>query len=187
VLNAAAEFARKYGDDVPLDYKEVAEIAGVTAAQVRRIIDAPRFESISSMVGAADGETPLADLLVDGTPGVEEQVLRTAEIRSIVEHGLPALDARELFVLARRFSLDGEPEQSLSAIGAMLGLSGEGVRQIQARAMAKLNHPAVLGRLVHDRPGAPAPAPRTAGDADSGNGLPSDDMLRRLRTRVRGG
>lgn len=54
---------------------------------------------------------------------------------------MPTLDGRERYVLARRFGLDGKPEQSLRIIGQQLGLSGEGVRLIQQKALTKLGQP----------------------------------------------
>ena len=62
--------------------------------------------------------------------------------------GLAALDARELYVIVRRFGLDGEPEDKLADIGETLALSREAVRQIEAKAIAKIQHPLVL-RKIH--------------------------------------
>ena len=47
----------------------------------------------------------------------------------------------------RRFGLDGEPLEKLTEIGETLALSREAVRQIESKALAKLQHPIVLMRL----------------------------------------
>ncbi|WP_192808590.1 sigma factor-like helix-turn-helix DNA-binding protein [Actinomadura montaniterrae] len=62
-------------------------------------------------------------------------------LRALINHGLPNLNTRELYVLTRRFGLDREEEQPLRVIGEQLGLSREGVRRIQQKALAKLNEP----------------------------------------------
>jgi len=70
------------------------------------------------------------------------------DVASLIEHGLGALDSREHYVLARRFGLDGEPAQCLSSIGTQLRLSREAIRQIEAKALAKILHPVTLRKLV---------------------------------------
>jgi len=95
-----------------------------------------------------DGKTYLSDLLEDVDSRVEDQVISAQEITDLERFGLACLDERELFVISRRFGLDGEPAQRLSAIGTILGLSREAVRQIEAKGLSKLNHPVIRRKLV---------------------------------------
>lgn len=62
-------------------------------------------------------------------------------MEALAEHGLPELTARELSVLTRRYGLDREPRDSLTAIGGMLGRSRETVRMDGQRALATITHP----------------------------------------------
>jgi RNA polymerase sigma factor (sigma-70 family) len=60
-------------------------------------------------------------------------------LRSRVEHMLCVLDEREQSILRHRYGLDsGGEAQTLEQIGQRLGVSKERVRQLEARAMAKL-------------------------------------------------
>ena len=68
-------------------------------------------------------------------------------LTALKEFGIAALDHRELYVVVRRMGLDGEPEEKLADIGETLGLSREAVRQIEAKAIAKMQHPMVLRRI----------------------------------------
>ncbi|HWT25718.1 MAG TPA: sigma-70 family RNA polymerase sigma factor [Solirubrobacteraceae bacterium] len=75
----------------------------------------------------------VADPLADGE---YERVLAAIEIAEL--HTLLAsLSDRERAILRARFGL-GEPEASRREIGERLGLSGERVRQLEQRALAKL-------------------------------------------------
>lgn len=73
-----------------------------------------------------------------------------------------SLSVQELFVLSQRLGLNGQPVQKLSAIGVVLNISREAVRQIEGKALAKLSHPVSLRRMLmpHSLP-TPAPAVST--------------------------
>ena len=54
---------------------------------------------------------------------------------------LVALDDREREVIQLRFGLDSGEPRTLEQVGVRFGLTRERIRQIEARAMAKLRHP----------------------------------------------
>lgn len=60
---------------------------------------------------------------------------------------LDCLTARELFMVTRRYGLDGEPPQTLTEIAGLFDVSRETVRQTVLRATEKLKDAARLGRL----------------------------------------
>ncbi|XVQ11459.1 sigma-70 family RNA polymerase sigma factor [Spirillospora sp. CA-255316] len=152
ILAAERAFLEETGPDAPVDHADIARRAGVTEAQVLRVLDPPRLDSLhASAPGQGEDEAPWEERLPDPSPPVEDEVMLRFDLRAVTGRGLPNLDPRERYVLARRFGLDGEPEQSLRVIGERLGLSREGVRQIQQKALAKLAEPLLD---VPDAPGA---------------------------------
>lgn len=147
ILRAAKEIA---GDDPELlqrSYVEIAKISGTSVDTVKRVLHSTDHQSLSKPIGD-DGRSDVSDLLEDGAAPVDEQIINAQEISDLESFGLSALDDRELLVVSRRFGLDGEPAQRLSSIGTMLGLSREAVRQIEAKALSKLNHPVVRRKLA---------------------------------------
>jgi len=72
--------------------------------------------------------------VIDEHDHEEDQNRRTA----VVRRWLDRLDKRERRILARRYGIDGRPEQTLYQIGRDLGISKERARQLAARAQAKL-------------------------------------------------
>lgn len=142
IMAAERAFLERHGPNTPADYAEIAGHAQVSEAQVRRVLAPPRLDSLQSpLSGPSDDDVPWAERLADSSPSVEEEVVLKSRLHTIKNLGLPSLDHRERYVLTRRFGLDGEPEQSLRAIGEQLGLSREGVRQIQQKALEKLRYP----------------------------------------------
>ena len=127
-------------------YAEVAAAVGATVDQVRRVLAPPRFESVHQPMGDGN-EATLGDTIESTSPGPEPTVVASMTLSALKTFGLAALDPRELFVLVRRFGLDGEPEDKLADIGKGLGLSREAVRQIEAKAIAKIQHPIVLRKI----------------------------------------
>ena len=151
ILAAEHAYLAEAGPDAPLDYADISRRAGVTVAQVRRVLDAPRLDSLHApATGQGEEDVGWEDRLPDPSLNIEDEVLLRFDLRALNSHGLPNLDPRERYVLTRRFGLDGEPEQALRVIGERLGLSREGVRQIQQKALAKLLQPFVD---TSERPG----------------------------------
>ncbi|QKW33512.1 sigma-70 family RNA polymerase sigma factor [Actinomadura sp. NAK00032] len=142
ILAAERGFIEEHGADTPVDYADIAGRAGVTEAQVRRVLAPARLESLQSPHRGQDEDVVAwEDRLTDPSLNLEEEVLVRFHLRALLTEGLPRLDARERYVLTRRFGLDGGREQSLRILGEQLGLSREGVRQIQQKALAKLKGP----------------------------------------------
>lgn len=147
ILRAVKELKIDQEDDYNPPLEDIARVSGATLETVKRVIHAPRLESTSKPMGE-DGNSFLGDMLVDTDPSVEDTVIAVQELTDLESFGLATLDERELFVIARRFGLDAEPPQRLSAIGNVLGLSREAVRQVEAKALSKLNHPVIRRKLM---------------------------------------
>jgi RNA polymerase sigma factor (sigma-70 family) len=131
-----------------IDDADIADTAGVTVEQVRRVLHAPRLQSLAAPVGF-DMDLSVGDTIVDTRDvDIADQVVLDMSIAALEQHGLSALSPRELYVIVRHYGLDGEAPAKLATIGTTLGLSREAARQIEGRARAKLNHPTLLRRLV---------------------------------------
>ncbi|HWL44730.1 MAG TPA: sigma-70 family RNA polymerase sigma factor [Ilumatobacter sp.] len=133
---------------------EVAAAAGVTVGQVRRVLAPPRLESMDQPAHD-DTDSVVSDTIASNEPSAEDHLVSKLTLHALETFGLKALNPRELYVIVRRFGLDGEPADRLADIGDTLALSREAVRQIEAKALAKLQHPIVLRKLQSDRTPAP--------------------------------
>lgn len=127
-------------------HAEVATVVGATIDQVRRVLVPPKLESVDQAAGEQNDVT-VGDTIESNAPGPETVVVSSMMLSALRTHGLAALDPRELFVIVRRFGLDGEPPEKLAGIGETLGLSREAVRQIEAKSVAKIQHPMVLRKI----------------------------------------
>jgi len=146
IRRALKQLKPEDSDPMPT-YEAIAELALATVDTVKRVLNTQEHDSLNRPINE-DGKGFLGDSIPDSDPSTEDSVIARQELTDLEQFGLNALEERELFVISRRFGLDAEPPQRLSAIGTLLGLSREAVRQVEAKALSKLNHPVTRRRLM---------------------------------------
>jgi RNA polymerase sigma factor (sigma-70 family) len=117
---------------------ELAAALGITEEEVEEL-DEVRQQPVSldAPVGA-ERETTLGDMIADRTVEPGDSLVSLFQGRHDLTSVLDDLAANERTVLRRRFGLEGDPPESLEAIGQRLKLSRERVRQIEAAGIRKL-------------------------------------------------
>ena len=68
-----------------------------------------------------------------------ERVVITQTLETQIRELLTSLTPRERRVIQLRYGLDGDQEHTLHEAGRKLGLSHEAVRQLESRALRKLD------------------------------------------------
>jgi RNA polymerase primary sigma factor len=101
----------------------------------RSVVGHPSLDS--SLGNAADGQS-LAELIPDEQILSPLESLETKSDARLIEEYLAKLKPVEGLTIVRRFGLDGNESASLASIGRELGITTEGVRQIEFRAFRKL-------------------------------------------------
>lgn len=119
------------------DTDEVAEACGMPTERVRQLIGATEPVSLEQLVGE-DQDMQLGEIAVDEQAiDPEAGTLAGASIQEL-RRLLSILERRERTVIERRYGMDGKPPLSLQELSGHMGISREGVRQIELRALAKL-------------------------------------------------
>ncbi len=99
----------------------------------------------------ASDDTMLGDLLEDDHALAPEDLVELSSLQNIVLDSLKfSLRDREQLILRHRYGLNGQPPATLEQIGQILGITRERVRQIETKAMEKLQRNEKLGQLAHD-------------------------------------
>jgi RNA polymerase primary sigma factor len=86
-----------------------------------------------------EDELPLSDLIEDDSASSPERVVITQALEIQIRDLLASLTPRERRVIKLRYGLDGGYEHTLQEAGRELGLSHEAVRQLEGRALRKLD------------------------------------------------
>jgi RNA polymerase sigma factor (sigma-70 family) len=124
------------------DAREMAEKAeSATTEQRRAARDGERgLSPEESLVLTIFGETHRSgQIFLD--------VEKHRELAERIEHAFEVLTPREARILRLRFGLGNGSRHTLKEVGQKLDVTGERIRQIEARALAKLRRPATGTRL----------------------------------------
>jgi RNA polymerase sigma factor (sigma-70 family) len=127
----------------PATLPELAEALDLALERVKELI--PHLSepvALETPVGE-DGETELGDLVEDRNAESPFDAAARAVLPAEIDRLLAVLDDRERYIITLRYGLDrGEP-RTPDEVGQIVSLSRERVRQIEARALARLRHPSV--------------------------------------------
>jgi RNA polymerase primary sigma factor len=135
------EFGREPSDE------EVGAVLNLSAERVRELAQVlPQPVSLDGFVGE-DGDTRLSDVVADDNAVNLEAAAEYRLLADRVRDTLMTLSPRERRVIERRFGLEDDQEQTLTAIGREIGVTRERIRQIESSALRKLRHPSRAKRL----------------------------------------
>jgi RNA polymerase primary sigma factor len=114
------------------------------AEQLQQMVREP--VSLEKDVAGTDSKK-LKDIVKDPNAASPREGLDLDRLERVTDESIGLLGERERNILRWRFGLKGEQEHTLEEIGGKLGLSRERVRQLEARALAKLRASPNRGRL----------------------------------------
>lgn len=116
--------------------EEISARMGVRVAKVLLLLDAAKHP-VSLDVPGGGGDEPLSGYVGGAAASPEDDALH-ARVGEEVEYAMRPLTEREREVLRLRFGLGADHEMTLEEVGRHLSVTRERVRQIEAKALAKM-------------------------------------------------
>jgi RNA polymerase primary sigma factor len=116
------------------------EIAAEAGLDLRRVLDVLELveDPISLETPVGEGDSVYVDMVEDMHSEQPGQALADARKNSELAAALECLDERMRRLLDLRFGLSGDDPKTLDEVGAVLGVTRERVRQLEARALREL-------------------------------------------------
>jgi RNA polymerase primary sigma factor len=93
-----------------------------------------------------DDDSHLGDFIEDQSTLAPNDAAMYASLREVTKEVLDTLTPREAKVLRMRFGIEMNTDHTLEEVGKQFDVTRERIRQIEAKALRKLRHPAPGGR-----------------------------------------
>ena len=128
---------------------EIAEMLHMDETYVREMLNINReMVSLDAQVFGEDGiSMSVGDFIEDDRYVGPDEAMMDKEMRREIDESLNALRPDEARVLRMRFGLGGGDPMSLKEIGDKCHLTKERIRQIEKRAIVRLQHPVRVRKL----------------------------------------
>jgi RNA polymerase primary sigma factor len=118
--------------------RELADRMQLPLGKVELLLESARLPtSLDAPLGGGE-DTPLGHVVRDAAAPSPEQAVIYGQLADEIEQVMAPLDDREREILRLRYGLSTDREYTLAEIGRRLSITRERVRQIEARALAKL-------------------------------------------------
>ncbi len=130
------------------ELKEIAGLLNMTQDHVRDIVNISReMISLDTPLSIDRDSSSVGDFLEDDQYEQPEDMVIEANLREDIDMILASLSDKEAEVIRYRFGLNGYKAMSLKEIGDQFNLTKERIRQIEKKAIRRLQHPSRMGRL----------------------------------------
>jgi RNA polymerase primary sigma factor len=124
------------------DAQEIADRLLMPVDKVRKVLRTSKDPvSLESPVSGDDDESVLGDFIEDKTAVLPFDAASHSKLKEVTAQMLSSLTPREERVLRMRFGIGMVTDHTLEEVGKQFSVTRERIRQIEAKALKKLQHP----------------------------------------------
>ena len=151
---------QEFGREPTID--ELAERAGMSVLETRRVLKIGRHPvSLDRPVGESE-DSYFGDFLEDERTEAPSSTAAQDMLKNSIEHVLKSLTFREREIIKLRYGIGDGYTYTLEEVGRIFKVTRERVRQVEAKAIKKLQHPVRSRKLAGFVDGQIEPAMPTA-------------------------
>ena len=124
------------------DAQEIADKLLMPVDKVRKVLRTSKDPiSLESPVSGDDDDSILGDFIEDKTAVLPFDAASHSKLKEVTAQMLSSLTPREERVLRMRFGIGMVTDHTLEEVGKQFSVTRERIRQIEAKALKKLQHP----------------------------------------------
>lgn len=137
IFRTESEYYNKTGKNATLS--EISQMTGISEEEIKHLKTVTRYISLSSKINDNEDDDELIDFIASDTPDPLNEC-QQIYLRENLSEALTKYIGNEkmIYVLKRRFGLDGSCPATLTEIAKELGLTRERIRQIEESALKRL-------------------------------------------------
>lgn len=145
VSRASRALMQDFGREPTVE--EIADYLDMPIEKVKQAIDAAKEPiSIDKPIGK-EKDNFVGDFIVDDLQKTPFEYARENLLKEKLEEVLSTLSTRERKVIEYRFGLGDQPPKTLEEVGQIFNVTRERIRQIEVKALKKLQHPMRASKL----------------------------------------
>ena len=128
--------------------KEIAARVGIPTARVEQVMAMVQEPASLDLPIGEDGDATLGDLIAAPDTVNPHGAAEASALAESLSEALAQLNPREQRILRMRFGIGDADDHTLEEVGKVFGVTRERIRQIEAKALAKLRHPSHARKLT---------------------------------------
>jgi len=143
--NISKKLVQELGREPTIE--EIAELAGMSVSETRRVLKIARHPiSLDKPVGESE-DSYFGDFIEDETAENPIETAGTEMLKDRIEEVLKTLTYREREIIKLRYGIGDGYTYTLEEVGRIFKVTRERVRQVEAKAIRKLQHPVRARKL----------------------------------------
>jgi RNA polymerase primary sigma factor len=128
-------------------YEEIAEKAGISPSEVRRVLKVAKHPvSLDRPVGESE-DSSFGEFIEDSHTDAPSDIAAQEMLKQRIEMVLKTLTYREREIIKLRYGIGDGYTYTLEEVGRIFKVTRERVRQVEAKAIKKLQHPVRARKL----------------------------------------
>jgi RNA polymerase primary sigma factor len=123
--------------------EEISKKSGISLKGVKRVLDSSRYVVSLDRPIISDEKTTLKEFIPDKNSSTADSIIAGINLSEKLKEALSTLSLREEHIVRMRFGIGYETEHTLDQVGRQFNLTRERIRQIEKRALEKIENSTV--------------------------------------------